>query len=206
MKFLAPMLAATLAICASAVQAQTSETTTTTTTVESTSPGVVLPGGITYSVVNPTAGVVVGPYSVGMTVPTGNYIIDQSTGRVMATVDGSGRLVAFSTIPSELPQRFMALNGQLIYFSSDYAYRRAQLDQKVTNEYAAGRLTNNQAKELREKLGYVASLEAKRKDNLTYSKSTIREIERKFADVESMMAHDVAETNTRKAKIGLRVD
>jgi len=206
MKFLAPALvAASLAFCASTVNAQVSETTTTTTTVES-APGLVLPGGATYNVVNPATSVVVGPYTVGMNVPSGNYIIEQSTGRVLATTDASGRLVAFSSFPSVLPQRFLLINGQMVYFNDDYAFRRAQLDQKVTDEYTAGRLTNNQAKVLHEKLGYVANLECKQKSNLSYSKSTIRAIERKFADVQSLLAHDVADTNSRKAKIGLRVN
>lgn len=208
MKFLAAaVVAASLAVCASTVQAQVTETTTTTTTVESaSSPGYVLPGGVTYNVVNPSSGVIVGPYSVGMSVPTGNYIIEQNTGRVLATTDASGRLVAFSSVPSVLPQRFLVINGQMVYFRDDYAFRRAQLDQKINDEYAAGRLTHNQSKTLHEKLGYVANLENKRKGDLSYSKSTIREIEKKFAEVQSMMAHNVADTNSRKARIGLRVD
>ncbi len=207
MKFLAPYLvAASLAVCASSVNAQVTETTTTTTIESTSAPALVLPGGVSYSVVNPSTGLLVGPYTVGMTIPTGSYIIEQNTGRVIATTDVSGRLMAFSTFPSVLPQRFLVVNGQLIYFSDDYAFRRAQLDQKITDEYAAGRLTHNQAKNLREKLGFIANLETKRKGDLTYSKSTIREIERKFAEVQSMMARNVAETNTRKAKIGLRVD
>jgi hypothetical protein len=208
MKFLAPALvAASLVVCASSVRAQVTETTTTPTIENTaTAPAMVLPGGVSYNIVNPTTGVLVGPYSVGMTVPSGNYVIEQNTGRVIATSDLSGRLVAFTTFPSVMPQRFLAINGQLIYFTDDYAFRRAQLDQKITDEYAAGRLTHNQAKTLHEKLGYVANLECKRKGDLSYSKSTIREIEKKFAEVQSMMAHDVAETNTRKAKIGLRVD
>lgn len=208
MKFLAPiMVAASLAVCASAARADVTETTTTTTVESSAAaPSMVLPGGVTYNIVNPATGVLVGPYTVGTTIPLGSYIIEQNTGRVMATTDATGRLIAFSTFPSVLPQRFLAINGQLIYFSDDYAYRRAQLDQKITDEYAAGRLTHNQAKSLHEKLGYVANLECKRKGDLTYSKSTIREIEKKFAEVQSNLAHDVADTNTRKAKIGLRVD
>lgn len=207
MKLLAPILAASLAICASAVRAEVTETTTTTTTVESAaSPNFVLPAGVTYNVINPTTGTLIGPYAVGSSISAGNYIIDQSSGRVVATSDGSGRLIALSTMPSTLPAKFLIVNGQLVYFNDDYSFRRAQLEAKVTDEYAAGRLTNSQAKELREKLGYIANLQAKRKDNSTYSKSTIREIERKFADVNSMMAHDIADTNTRKAKIGLRVD
>ncbi|CAN5184398.1 hypothetical protein BH10CYA1_BH10CYA1_40950 [soil metagenome] len=208
MKFLAPVLvAASLTICASTVRAQVSETTTTTTTIESSAaPGVVLPGGITYNIVNPSTGVLLGPYSVGMSVPSGNYIIEQNTGRVLATTDASGRLIAFTSFPSVLPQRFLLVSGQMVYFNDDYAFRRAQLDQKITDEYAGGRLTNNQAKVLHEKLGYVANLVGKRKGDLSYRRSTIREIERKFADVQSLMAHDVADTNSRKARIGLRVD
>lgn len=208
MKFLAAsVIAASLAICASTAKAEVTETTTTTTTYETAAaPNFVLPGGVSYNIVNPATGVIVGPYTVGTTVATGNYIIEQNTGRVLATTDASGRLIAFSGIPSVLPQRFLVVGGQMVYFSDDYAFRRAQLDQKINDEYAAGRLTHNQAKTLHEKLGYVANLECKRKGDLSYSRSTIREIERKFADVQSLMAHDVAETNSRKARIGLRVD
>lgn len=208
MKLLAAALvAASLAICASTAQADVTETRTTTTTIESSAaPGVVLPGGVTYNIVNPSTATVVGPYTVGVSVPSGNYIIEQSTGRVLATTDSSGRLVGFTSFPSVLPQRFLLIGGQMVYFNDDYAYRRAQLDQKITDEYAAGRLTHNQSKVLHEKLGYVANLECKRKGDSSYSRSTIREIERKFADVQSLMAHDVADTNSRKARIGLRVE
>ncbi len=208
MKFLAAaMVAASLAVCASTARAEVTETTTTTTTTESAAaPGMVLPGGVAYNLVNPTTSTVIGPYIVGASVPSGNYIIEQTTGRVLATTEASGRLVAFSNYPSVLPQRFLLVRGQMVYFSDDYAFRRAQLDQKITAEYAAGRLTHNQSKVLHEKLGYVANLECKRKGDMSYTKSTIREIERKFADVQSLMAHNVADTNSRKARIGLRVN
>ncbi len=113
MKFLAPaLIAASLAICASAVRAEVTETTTTTTTIESSAaPGLVLPGGVSYNIVNPTTGVIVGAYTSGVSVPSGNYIIEQSTGRVIATTDASGRLVAFTSVPSVLPQRFLLIGG-----------------------------------------------------------------------------------------------
>lgn len=208
MKILASALAMSLAMSATVAMAQDSTTTTTTTTVttQAAVSGFSLPAGVAYYVVNPTTGVVVGDYTLGMSLAPGYYVIEKTSGKVMATVDPAGTLVAYTTAPAVVPAHFLVLNGQLVYFTDDFAFRRAQLEQKVTLEYAAGRLTNHQVKELREKLGYIANLETKRRGDLTYSKSTIRDIERRFAEVQSEMAKYVAETNTRKAKIGIVVN
>ncbi len=208
MKLLAPLLAASLALCASTAFAQTTETTTTTTTIETTeavSP-VVLPAGVTYKIVDPTKSVIVGQYVVGQTITPGFYVIDETTGKVVATVNDAGKLMLLSSMPSVVPHNFLVVDGALVYYSSDYAYRRAKLELEVASDYAGGRLTHEQARNLRQKLAVIASLETKRKSDLTYSKGTMKSIEKKFADVETYKAKYVASTNTKKAKIGIRVD
>ena len=208
MKLLAPLLAASLALCAGTAFAQTTETTTTTTTIETTEAvdPVVLPAGVTYKIVDPTKSVIVGQYVAGRTITPGYYVIDETTGKVVATVNDSGKLVMLSSMPSVLPHNFLVVDGALVYYSSDYSYRRAKLELEVASEYANGRLTHEQARNLRQKLAVIASLETKRKSDLTYSKGTMKSIERKFADVETYKAKYVASTNTKKAKIGIRVD
>ncbi|MBX9666739.1 MAG: hypothetical protein K2X93_03930 [Candidatus Obscuribacterales bacterium] len=51
--------------------------------------------------------------------------------------------------------------GQVIYAPTDYAARRALIDQRIQLECDAGRLTKRQVKDLRTDL--VATLELKRK-------------------------------------------
>lgn len=208
MKLLAPLLAASLALCANTAFAQTTETTTTTTTIETTEAvnPIVLPAGVSYKVVDPAKSVIIGEYVVGQTYTPGYYVIDETSGKVVATVSDAGKLVALGTMPSVLPHNFLVIDGTLVYFSTDYAFRRAKLEQEVANDYAAGRLTHDQTRTLRQKLALIASLETKRKSDLTYSKGTMKSIEKKFAEVETYKAKYVASTNTKKAKIGIRVE
>lgn len=209
MKLFASMLAASLAMSASMAMAQT-ETETTTTTVQTTTttdaPAFVLPATGSYYVVNPSNGVVVGNYVQGMTLSPGYYVVERSSGRAFASVDVSGKLIGISAVPTVIPQRFLAVNGQLVYFSNEYAYRRAQLDAQIAANYSAGKLTNRQVKDLRDDLAYISSLENKRKGDGTYSRSTMRDIERKFAEVQSDLNGYIADTNERKAKLGIKVD
>lgn len=210
MKFVATLLAASFLLGTGlAAYADTEETTTTTTVQTTTSaPAFILPGGVTYMAVDPTSGVI-GVYDPatrlinGRPLGAGWYVIEQSSGKVVATADTTGNLVAFSTIPTVLPTRFLIVNGNMIYFNSDYAWRRAKLEAQIASEFAAGHLTRHQVDDLRDELAKEASLEAKRKSDGTYSSSTVKDIEKKFAYVQSNLAQDLANTNVKRAKIGL---
>ena len=207
MRYTALMLAASLAIATtgSAALADTETTTTTTTTTYS------LPVGGSYVAVD-SNGVVLGMYDPatrllnGQPLIAGSYVIEKTSGQVLATVDSSGNLIAFTSVPSTLPEHFAVVNGQLLYVSTGYPLRRAQLEQQINVDYAAGRLSNRDVKELREKLAEISMLENKRKRDGTYSSSTINSIEHKFACVQSDLAKDVAHINAKRAQIGIRVD
>lgn len=213
MKYFALTLAASLALAANSRAVFADETTTTTTTVQTTTAGVgfVLPTGGSYLVVDPTTGLS-GMYDVntrlfnGRPITVGSYLIDQATGKVIATVDPTGNLIAFTTMPTVLPQHFVILNGSLMYFASTYDMRRAQLDLEITADYNAGRLSNHQVKDLREKLAEVAALESKRRDDGTYSSSTSKSIERKLSWVQGELTRDVADISSKRARIGLKVE
>ncbi|HEY9776506.1 MAG TPA: hypothetical protein V6C81_22280 [Planktothrix sp.] len=215
MRYFALTLAATLALAANLPAAFADETTTTTTTVQTTSlgttTGYVLPTGGTYLVVDPNTGLS-GLYDynshlfAGHPLASGNYVVDQSTGKVIATVDSTGNFIAFTSVPATIPNHFVVLNGNFMYFASPYDMRRAQLDAEIQANYNAGRLSNGQVKDLREKLAEVSSLEAKRRDDGTYSSSTARSIEKKLAWVQGELARNIAEISNKRAKIGLKVE
>ena len=211
MKSLAMMLAVSLAIATSA-SAALADSETTTTTVRTTTTGYTLPSGNSYVVVNPITGSIVGPYDTavglvnGQPVPIGTYVIEKTSGKVLATVDASGSIIAFTTVPASLPTHFVVVNGDLLYCDSDYAARRAKIDAQINVEYAAGRLSNHDVKELREGLAEIASLEMKKKGNGTYSSTTTNRIERRFSEVQSDLSKDISEINSKRAKIGIKVD
>ncbi len=105
-----------------------------------------------------------------------------------------------------LGDRFFVEGGQVIYAPTDYAARRALIDQRIQLEYDAGRLTNRQVKDLRTDLTRVATLELKRKRDGSLSSSNMRSIERKLNDLSEDLQEDIAFTNRRRANIGLKVD
>lgn len=212
MKYFALTLAASLALLSNTVVAANANAdTTTTTTIQTTGPAVPLPTGETYVVVDPASGVS-GVYDMttrlinGRPVPLGSYVIEQSTGKVLATVDASGNFVAINTIPTMLPEHFTVIDGRLMYFASDYDLRRARLNSEIAANYDAGKLSNTQVRDLRERLAEVGSLEAKRKDDGSYSSSTAKSIERKLVLVQSDLAKDISEINSKRAKMGLKVE
>ncbi len=210
MKFAAILLAASLAIgvYATTANAQTTETTTVKTTTTSVN----LPTTSTYIVVDPATGVARGGFDPvtrlinGQPLPTGYYVVDQPTGKVIATVDSTGGLLSFSTIPSVLPEHFVLMNGQVVYFESDYALRRAQLEGRIDDQYRLGHLSNDQVKNLKQQISEITNLQTKTKSNGTLKESTRKEIERKFAQVQSQLDRDIAKINDKRAKIGLRAD
>jgi hypothetical protein len=209
MKFAVTMLAASLAI---GIFATTANAQTETTTVRTTTTSVDLPSTSSYIVVDPTTGLARGAYDPvthllnGQPIPTGYYVIDQPTGKVMATVDTTGSLVSFTTIPTVLPQHFVLVNGQVVYFESDYALRRAQLEQRIDDQYKLGHLSNEQVKTLKQSISEITNLQTKTKSDGTLKESTRRDIESKFAKVQGELDHDIAKINDKRAKIGIKTD
>jgi hypothetical protein len=210
MKLMAAIVAASFMIGGYASFASAEETTTTTTTMTQS---YTLPAGGTYVVVDPTTGISRGVYDPvtrminGQPVPSGYYVIDQTTGRTLATVDGSGNLVTFTTIPTALPEHFMVVNGTLVYYGSDYALRRAKIERRMNDEYTAGKLSKDQVADLNTKLGEIASLENSKRNSKGELKSgTRKQIEKKFELTQGKLDKDVALINEKRAKIGIRVN
>ena len=285
------LLAATLALVAVSPSAKADTTLVETTTVSS--PVFTLPSGVPYMVVDPLTGKVFADYSASVKVPVGYYIAEKTSGKVVATTDASGNLIAISTAPAPnvlvqvterrtaleqqiadalsrkvvavteiqplqtaladiaaqevvlkqsggsvtlaqaaplayrlnvigtqlapliksttaytpiLGERVFVQNGQVLVATTDYAARRALVDQRIQSEYDFGRLTNNQVKELRTELSKIANLELRKKKDGTLSTSNQRSIEKKFNELSADLQDDIAGTNKRRAKIGLKVE
>ncbi|MDR3612147.1 MAG: hypothetical protein P4L53_01185 [Candidatus Obscuribacterales bacterium] len=209
MKFMAAILAASFVIGSAVNAARAEETTTTTTTTSQT---FALQAGASYVVVDPTTGLSRGVYDPvtrminGRPVPAGYYVIDQTSGKTMATVDASGNLVTLSTIPTALPEHFMVVDNNLVYFASDYALRRAKIERRMNDEYTAGKLSKDQVADLNNKLSEIASLDSKRNSKGELKSGTRRRIEKDFDAVQSKMDKDIALINEKRAKIGIRVN
>ncbi|HEY9759108.1 MAG TPA: hypothetical protein V6C97_28335 [Oculatellaceae cyanobacterium] len=205
------LFAASLAIGVFTTTAE-AQTTTETTTVRTTTTAVELPSTSTYIVVDPATGLSRGIYDPvtrlwnGQAVPSGYYIVEQSSGRLMATADASGALVTLTTIPAVLPSHFVVIDGRMVYFESDYALRRAQLEARIDDQYAGGHLSNMQVKQLKQQISEITNLETKRKSNGTLKESTRREIERRFAQVQSQLDRDIAKISDKRVKIGIKAD
>jgi hypothetical protein len=209
MKFMAAILALSFVIGSAVSSVRAEETTTTTTTTSQT---FALQAGASYVVVDPATGLSRGVYDPvtrminGQPVPAGYYVIDQTSGRTMATVDASGNLVTFSTIPTALPEHFMVVDNNLVYFASDYALRRAKIERRMNDEYTAGKLSKDQVADLNNKLSEIASLDSKRNSKGELKSATRRRIEKDFDSVQSKMDKDIALINEKRAKIGIRVN
>jgi hypothetical protein len=209
MSRLAFILAATVALASNASLAFGD--TVTTTTIERTSggPEFLLPAGNSYVAVN-TSGTILGPFDYttrllnGAPLPLGSYVIEKTSGKVFATVDANGNIIALTTPPPVLPEHFIVRSGAIFFLGSDYSARRAQLEAQINSDFASGHLSNNDVKELREKLQEIQSLEMKRRADGTYKSSTANEIERKFARLQSDYSEDIANINEKRSKIGIQ--
>lgn len=284
------VLAAALATVAAAPSAMADTTVIETRTVST--PTFTLPVGTAYMVVDPLTGKLFGDYSATVRVPAGYYVAERSTGKVVATTDLNGNLVAITAAPAPnvlvqiqerraalqqqiadaisrstvtvteiapirsaleqvaaqevvlrqsptvtyaqvaplayrlnvigsqltpviksttaytplLGERVYVQSGQLLVATNDFAARRALLDQRIQFEYDAGRLTNNQVKELRSDLIKVANLELRKKRDGSLSSSNIRTIEKRLNELVEDMQDCISHTNRRRASIGLKVE
>lgn len=155
---------------APSVVAQTTTVTETTTTMSS--PGFTLPSGVRYVVVNPATGQVLGDYSSTMQVPVGYFLAEHSTGKVVATTDASGNLIAINAAPADqilvqIGERRTIIESQIaealsknMITVSEVAPLRAALEKIAADEAAlrnSGRITVVQAAPLAYRLNVLSS-------------------------------------------------
>ena len=145
-----------------------STTTTETKTISPEGKTIVLPSTTTYEIVDPITGTVKGSFDPMhsvidvRTISPGSIIIDQSTGKILATISASGQTIDVLTAP--------ALDPLVIGIDN----RRTELDQRITSSLSAGTIDTTQASALRGELDKIASRETIAKQNaggLPYSEA-----------------------------------
>jgi hypothetical protein len=102
-------------------------------------------------------------------------------------------------------QRFLLENNVIVY-ADDTAFRRIQLERRIDDEYAAGRLSSKQVSELKKQINDIAYMETRYTHRGEISSSNRKRIEKKFDEVKIDLDKDVAYINSRRSKIGIRVD
>ena len=159
-----------------------------TTVIETTTtePAYVVPTSSKTVVINPTTNKVVEEYTTTTSVPTGYYVAEVDSGKILAVSQAEGRLVAYRT--------------------SDFAVQRSLIDHRISEEFDEGRLTTDQVEDLREDLVKIANFEVKKRKDGHLSESNCKKVERKINDLLSELNEDIADTNERRARLGLKVD
>jgi len=118
------------------------------------------------------------------------------------------RLIPFmptTVVTPLLGARMINANGQLVLVD-DIDYRRAQLSQRINDEYTAGRLSAQQVASLKDQLNAVASLETKYRKNGNLSSSKTEKISVKLDSLKTKLDQDVANINDKRSRIGLKVN
>lgn len=133
--------------------ADTETTTVRTTSFLSNGQRLTLPPTSTYVLVDPITGNIKGNYDPtrGFTdaqpVQPGLVIIDQPSGKVIATVDSSGRTIDVASVP--------AINSLVVAVYT----RRCELERMITDSLANGTIDADQASQLRAETDKVAAEE-----------------------------------------------
>lgn len=149
-------------------------TTTETKKIVPTVKTIVLPATSTYLLVDPVTGQVKGTFDPNsstasiQTISPGTIVIDQVSGRIMATISSTGQVVDVVTAP--------ALDPMVAAIDS----RRAEIDQRITSALSSGTIDTKQASALRAQLAKIANKEAaarQRTGGIPYSEALTLSLE-----------------------------
>lgn len=122
--------------------------------------------------------------------------------------DLGDRIVPFSsttTITPVIATRFVTTDGQIVLVDP-FSSRNLRMQRQIDAEYAAGRMTNNQVARLKEELNDISSLQARSTKNGHVRESKQRFLTEKMDRVQTDMDNDVASTNEKRARIGIKVN
>jgi len=299
MKNLSVFLAAAILAGSVAMPVLADEITTvrTTTTTTDSAPAAVItltPGG-SYMVVDPVTGTMKGVYDpvrglVGSSVAPGLVVIDNTSNRVVATFDASGRVIALTNVPAydslvvsidarraelekmianarpvmsdsvatvlreelvsiasqesayklsgrplnyeealSLANRLNALSDRVVPYGKnvtftpligsrfittagnlvmvdEYSARNVRMQRRIDDEYAAGRLSNDNVARLKSDLNDVASMQTRYTKNGRLNPSKTKTISMRLDKVQTSMDRNIANINSKRANIGIKVN
>jgi hypothetical protein len=110
-----------------------------------------------------------------------------------------------SVVTPLLGARFASIDGRLVMVD-ELDYRKVHLQQRIDDEYTAGRLSAQQVARLKDQLNAVAAFEAKSRKHGQLSSSKTEQASNKLDNVKTRLDEDVAIINGKRSKMGIRVD
>jgi hypothetical protein len=114
-------------------------------------------------------------------------------------------LAGSTAVTPLLSARFVDTNSQIVMVD-DVKYRQIQLQQRIDDEYAAGRLSTQQVGRLKEQLDEVATFESKYTKHGQLSSSRTEEASNKLDKTKTKLDQDIALINEKRSKMGIRVN
>jgi hypothetical protein len=120
----------------------------------------------------------------------------------------TSRLLPYTTnytVQPVIASQLMVVGGKMTLLDAISA-RKQQLLRRVDDEYSAGRLSTQQVSRLKNDLDKIAATETKYTKDGVLSNSKDRKLSVKLDELQASLDSDVAETNHKRAKIGLKVD
>lgn len=117
----------------------------------------------------------------------------------------SQRLYPTAVVTPIISPQFVVLNKQLTMVDNT-TYRKLQLLQRIDDEYQAGRLSADNVSRLKSQLDQVSSLETRYRVDGELSASRSRTLSMKLDQVDTALGKNIANTNEKRARIGIRVN
>jgi len=110
--------------------------------------------------------------------------------------------VAFTPL---IGARFVTTAGNLVMVD-ELSARNLRMQRRIDDEYAAGRLSNDNVAHLKSDLNEVASLQTKYTKNGRLNESKTKVIATRLDKVQSSMDRDIADINAKRSHIGIKVN
>lgn len=107
--------------------------------------------------------------------------------------------------PPVIAPQFITIAGQTV-FADNITYRKTKMEQRINDEYAAGRLSAQQVADLKTRLNAISSDQTKYRKNGELSQSRERALNIRLDKTQTAMEKDIALINQRRSRIGIRVD
>ncbi|MBX9723219.1 MAG: hypothetical protein K2X81_17580 [Candidatus Obscuribacterales bacterium] len=117
-------------------------------------------------------------------------------------------LLTFANVASVTPfagGRIVVSQGNVLYVD-DLDYRRLSLERRVDDEYRAGRLSAHQVAKLKEELDKIKTAETRYNKNGKIKPTQIAALSIRMDKMKTDLNKDIAYINSKRARIGIRVD
>ncbi|MFA7336938.1 MAG: hypothetical protein WC028_09160 [Candidatus Obscuribacterales bacterium] len=109
------------------------------------------------------------------------------------------------TVTPLIGSRFITTSGNLVIVD-ELSARNMRMKRRVDDEYAAGRLSNDHVARLKSQLNEASSLQTKYTRNGKLKDSNTKTIVTKLDKVQTSMDRNIADINSKRSRIGIKVN